>query len=75
MADDCQSKMDAVEEQIIGGGGVHLVLSSMAVPEADLARIRRFCEEQVPLEMRDQVRVEHRLRKLNQPIERAADAM
>ncbi|MGH3116531.1 MAG: DUF3024 domain-containing protein [Gaiellales bacterium] len=34
----------------------------MAVPETDLARIRRFCEEQVPPEMRDQVRVEHRVR-------------
>jgi hypothetical protein len=35
---------------------------SMAVPETDLARIRRFCEKQVPPEMRDQVRVEHRVR-------------
>ena len=34
----------------------------MAVPEVDLARIRRFCEKQVPPEMRDQVRVEHRVR-------------
>lgn len=34
----------------------------MAVPETDLARIRRFCDEQVPPEMRDQVRVEHRVR-------------
>ena len=34
----------------------------MAVPETDLLRIRRFCEEQVPREMRDQVRVEHRVR-------------
>jgi hypothetical protein len=34
----------------------------MVVPETDLARIRRFCEEQVPPDMRDQVRVEHRVR-------------
>ncbi len=34
----------------------------MAVPETDLARIRRFCEKQVPPEMWDQVRVEHRVR-------------
>jgi hypothetical protein len=34
----------------------------MAVPEADLARIERFCEQQVPPGMRDQVRVEHRVR-------------
>lgn len=34
----------------------------MAIPETDLARIRRFCDEQVPPEMRDQVRVEHRVR-------------
>lgn len=35
---------------------------SMAIPETDLARIRRFCEQQVAPEMRDQVRVEHRVR-------------
>ena len=34
----------------------------MALPETDLARIRRFCEKQVPPEMWDQVRVEHRVR-------------
>jgi hypothetical protein len=34
----------------------------MAVPETDLALIRRFCEQQVPPEGRDQVRVEHRVR-------------
>jgi hypothetical protein len=32
------------------------------VPETDLARIRRFCAEQVPPGMRDRVRVEHRVR-------------
>lgn len=61
-ADDCQSKMDGAGEQIVGGGRGHLVLSSMVVPETDLARIRRFCEKEVPIELRDQVRVEHRLR-------------
>ena len=34
----------------------------MALPETDLERIRRFCEEQVPEHVRDQVRVEHRVR-------------
>lgn len=38
------------------------VTGAMAVPETDLARIRRFCEDQVPTEMSDQVRVEHRVR-------------
>ena len=35
---------------------------SVPVPETDLVRIRRFCEKQVPPEMRDQGRVEHRVR-------------
>jgi len=34
----------------------------MAVPETDLARIARFCEAQVPPEVRDQMRVEMRRR-------------
>ena len=34
----------------------------MAVPETDLARIRRFCAQQVPPQLRDQIRVEHRVR-------------
>ncbi len=34
----------------------------MTVPETDLARIRRFCDKQVPPELRNQVRVEHRVR-------------
>ena len=34
----------------------------MAVPETDLARIRRFCAEQVPPELQDRLRVEHRVR-------------
>jgi len=34
----------------------------MSLPETDLARIRQFCEAQVPARMRDQVRVEHRVR-------------
>lgn len=34
----------------------------MAIPETDLARIRRFCEKQAPPEVRNEVRVEHRVR-------------
>jgi hypothetical protein len=34
----------------------------MTVPETDLARIRLFCEQQVPPEMRHQMRVEQRVR-------------
>lgn len=34
----------------------------MAIPDTDLARIRRFCEARVPQEIRDQVRVEYRVR-------------
>jgi hypothetical protein len=31
-------------------------------PETDLARIRRYCEAQVPPEARDEIRIEHRIR-------------
>jgi len=34
----------------------------MGVPETDLARIRRFCAQQVPPQLRDQILVEHRVR-------------
>lgn len=54
-------RVDGAEGQIVGGGGPSDT-ESMAVPETDLARIRRFCEKQVPRELRDQVRVEHRVR-------------
>lgn len=33
----------------------------MAIPEDDVARIRRPCEKQVPAELLDRVRVEHRV--------------
>jgi hypothetical protein len=33
-----------------------------AVPDVDLARIRRYCEDQVPVELRDAIRVECRVR-------------
>lgn len=34
----------------------------MPIPATDIARIRRFCDAQVPVDLRDQVRVEHRVR-------------
>ena len=34
----------------------------MPLPEADLARAKEFCEAQVPIELRDQLRVELRQR-------------
>jgi hypothetical protein len=34
----------------------------MAVPELDLRRIARYCDNRVPVDARDQVRVEHALR-------------
>ncbi|MFS3128984.1 DUF3024 domain-containing protein [Nocardioides sp. Bht2] len=34
----------------------------MALPEDGASRIRRFCEKQVPAELLDRVRVEHRVR-------------
>lgn len=34
----------------------------MPVPETDLARVRRFCAAQVPAHLRDQIRVECRVR-------------
>jgi hypothetical protein len=37
-------------------------MTSKSLPETDLARIRRFCAAQVPAHMRDQVRVEYRVR-------------
>jgi hypothetical protein len=53
-------------EKVGGGewqaGRLSSDIESMAVPETDLARIRRFCEKQVPPEVRDQVRVEYRVR-------------
>lgn len=34
----------------------------MSVPDTDLARITRFCDAEVPARLRDQVRVEARVR-------------
>jgi hypothetical protein len=31
-------------------------------PELDLARIKRYCDTRVPVEHRDQIRIEHRVR-------------
>jgi hypothetical protein len=32
-----------------------------AIPETDLARVRRYCEARVPVEHRDQIRIEPRV--------------
>jgi hypothetical protein len=37
---------------------VAMAASRIAVPEVDLARIRRYCEGRVPAHVRDQVRLE-----------------
>ena len=34
----------------------------MTIPETDLARTRRFCGQQVPIELRAELRVEYRVR-------------
>ncbi len=43
--------------------GIPLIsLVTVALPETDLARIRRYCDAQTPDDMRDQIRIEFRTR-------------